>query len=222
MAEPKSDTWMPFYVGDYLAATARLTTEQHGAYLLLLLDYWRNGPPPNDDPVLAQIARMTPVAWKKAKPALIGFFDERDGRLIQRRAERERERAIDITEKRRKAGAASALARANAQQKGNTCSTHVAANEEQNARPSQSHIPLDKSNGEDADQVFWANAKAFLAPETKGDPGKLVGAWCRDYGKDATAQAITRAQLERPVQRIPFIIGCLKQSGESGGLIVPC
>ena len=75
-------------------------------------------------------------------------------------------------------------------------------------------IPLGKPNGAkpDSDQVFWANAKAFLAPETKGDPGKLIGAWCRDYGKRETADAVTRAQLERPAQRVPFIIGCLKQS----------
>ena len=64
---------MPLYVGDYLSATTRLTTEQHGAYFLLLLDYWKSGPPPNDDAVLAQIARMPLSAWRKAKPALIGF-----------------------------------------------------------------------------------------------------------------------------------------------------
>lgn len=107
----KSDTWMPFYVGDYLSATGRLTTEQHGAYLLILLDYWKNGPPPNDDGVLAALARLSPSAWKKAKPALLAFFESKDGLLIQRRVEKERGRAAEISAERSEAGKAGAAKR---------------------------------------------------------------------------------------------------------------
>jgi uncharacterized protein YdaU (DUF1376 family) len=91
----KTDAWMPLYIGDYLGATQRLTTEQHGAYLLLLIDYWRNGPPPNDDPVLAQITRLKASAWRKMKPVILGFFKDQEGRLIHSRAEVERLKAAE-------------------------------------------------------------------------------------------------------------------------------
>jgi hypothetical protein len=82
---------------------------------------------------------MSPAVWRKAKPALIGFFDIRDGKLIQNRVERERVRAAENVEKRRKAGRASAEARAN------KCSTDVATHAEQtgqqNGRPSPSPSP---------------------------------------------------------------------------------
>jgi predicted transcriptional regulator len=68
----------------------------------------------------------------------------------------------------------------------------------------------------DTDQVFWANAKAYLKPFVKGDPGALIGKWRRDHGKPATADAITRAQLDRPVDPVAFVQGCFRQRARNG------
>lgn len=100
----KTDAWMPLYIGDYLADTSRLTTEQHGAYLLILMDYWRNGPPPDDDEVLASIAKLGPQQWRKHGPVIRRFFVAQDGMLLQKRVEQERQKASGVSDKRREAG----------------------------------------------------------------------------------------------------------------------
>jgi uncharacterized protein YdaU (DUF1376 family) len=83
------DAWMPLWIGPYLADTTRFTTEQHGAYLLIIMDYWRSGAPPDDDTVLAQIARASAAAWRKLRPVLAPKFDIVDGYWRHRRIERE-------------------------------------------------------------------------------------------------------------------------------------
>lgn len=85
--------WMPLYPADYLADTRRLTTEQHGAYLLLLLDSWVSGALPDDDSVLARVAGMDAEDWAATRRALAGYFEIADGKWVHARIEQEREHA---------------------------------------------------------------------------------------------------------------------------------
>ena len=55
----KSANWMAFYVGDYAKNTLKLTTRQHGAYLLLILACWQeDGSVDGDDDTLAHTSRF--------------------------------------------------------------------------------------------------------------------------------------------------------------------
>lgn len=99
MTKDKADIWMPLYIGDYLADTTRLTTEQHGAYLLLIMDYWKSGRLPDNDQVLCQITRMKPDAWSNARAMLEKFFSIENGLWIHYRIEREMESAIENKQK---------------------------------------------------------------------------------------------------------------------------
>lgn len=113
----KTDIWMPVYIGDYLSATTRLTTEQHGAYLLLLMDYWKNGPPPDDDRVLAQITRMPENAWSNARSILEPFFKVSENKWTHVRVERElldAEKRKTTANLRAKAGAQARWSKSNA------------------------------------------------------------------------------------------------------------
>lgn len=95
----KSDIWMPLYIGDYLADTQLLTTEQHGAYFLLIMAYWKNkGPLPDDDKILSGICKMSSSDWKKSKPVISKFFDTIDGCITHKRIDAEMVRSADKRE----------------------------------------------------------------------------------------------------------------------------
>src|SRR4051794_617739 len=68
--------WMPLYVGDYLADTGHLTTQQHGANLLLLMHYWRKRGLPTNDQQLAHIVKLTTRGWQHIKPAIASLFND--------------------------------------------------------------------------------------------------------------------------------------------------
>ncbi len=91
----KPDLWMPFYIGDYLADTMHLTTQQHGAYLLLLLAYWRNqGPLRDDDAELASICRLSLSDWSASRTIIARFFEIENNLWVQKRADSELLKAI--------------------------------------------------------------------------------------------------------------------------------
>lgn len=194
--------YMPLFVADYLADTAHLTAAQHGAYLLLIMNYWQRGKPlPNDDVRLSKIARMNRRDWDRNKCPVLDMFEVQDNLLVHSRI------AHELSRVEAKSLKCKGAARASVQRRFGERSTPVEPTD------TDKNNTLAKANGAsaDSDQILWANGKAFLAPESK-DPGKLIGKWCRDFGKEQTAQALTRAQLERPAQRIPFIEGCLRQA----------
>lgn len=87
--------WMPLFIGDYLADTRRLTLEQHGAYLMLIMDYWRNGPPPDSDPTLARILAISESDWKALRPVIEPFFTIEGGKWRHGRIDQEFSRAAD-------------------------------------------------------------------------------------------------------------------------------
>lgn len=101
----KPDEWMPLHIGDYHADTTHLTRDQHGAYLLLLMAYWRRGSAlPADDGRLAAIVKATPSEWRKLKPVMAEFFVEQDGGWHQKRADAELIKAKRLTEAKAEAG----------------------------------------------------------------------------------------------------------------------
>ena len=72
---------LPLWTDAYLADTRHLTTRQHGAYLLLLMEAWRRPTCslPDDDGLLARLSGLSAAEWAEDGGEVLAFFN-RDGR----------------------------------------------------------------------------------------------------------------------------------------------
>jgi uncharacterized protein YdaU (DUF1376 family) len=82
---------MPLYTDAMLGDTMHLSTEEFGAYCLILFTMWRNGGEVlDDDRSLARICRVSPRRWReRLRPRLIGFFEKTNQRITQKRLVKE-------------------------------------------------------------------------------------------------------------------------------------
>lgn len=104
--------WMPVYWASYMKKTSRLSAAEHGAYLMLIADYWISGTPlPNSDEQLRRISRMTEKEWKASKATIMSFFKLSDGVWRHDRVDEEIARATLIIEKSKAKTAAATAAR---------------------------------------------------------------------------------------------------------------
>jgi len=153
---PKTDIWLPLYIGDYLADTAHLSTEQHGAYLLLLMHYWRKGPLPTD---LWQVILITKLHSTKARGIVQALLEEfftigEDGLWHQKRLDAEKSRWNAKSEKSREHAKRAAVARWS---KTDAQSTAAASLE-------QCALPLPSPRSE-AEETNIAAKRSFAAPK---------------------------------------------------------
>jgi len=82
--------WFAFDADAYTGDTAHLTCEEHGAYLLLILAYYRSEKPlPATDRALSSITKLPMDRWIECKPTLAAFFVERAGVWHHERIEKE-------------------------------------------------------------------------------------------------------------------------------------
>ncbi len=109
--------YMQLYVAEYLADTMHLSTEEHGAYLLIIFNYWQTGKP-IPKPRLPKIARLSNDRWISVEVSLSEFFNEVDDEWVHERIELDLEVVRMAQTQRVAAGKASAEARKQAAKAG--------------------------------------------------------------------------------------------------------
>jgi len=108
-----SPPFMQLYVADFLADTQHLTTEETGAYLLILMTMWRaGGNLPHDLKVLSRTARLSGRSWSNAWKRLGPLFVITEGHVTQKRLAKEFEKAVQKNALRVSSGARGGAAKA--------------------------------------------------------------------------------------------------------------
>jgi uncharacterized protein YdaU (DUF1376 family) len=105
---------LPLFTDAFISDTIHLNAAQTGAYIMLLMSAWRSTDCklPNDDKILARMARMDARTWTANKDVVLSFWSQ-DGsqKWYQRRLLDERKYVDDLSNKNSKAGKVSALKR---------------------------------------------------------------------------------------------------------------
>ena len=128
--------YIQLYVADYLADTMHLTTEEHGAYLLLIFNYWQTGKP-IPKARLARIAQLPNDRWISVEASLNEFFNDNGNEWEHKRIEADLEAVHSAQSQRSAAGKASAEARKNKKP--------TEKQRKSNARSTPDEIPLNEN-----------------------------------------------------------------------------
>lgn len=104
--------WFPMYPGDWLASTQHFTTEQHGAYLLLLMHYWSiQGAITSDREELRMVCKLSKHSFDKYFQNIMGKFSLKNEKYFHKRMDAEIAKSVDLYEKRSAAGRASVVSK---------------------------------------------------------------------------------------------------------------
>lgn len=182
---------MPLHIADYLADTGHLTASEHGAYLLLIMHYWQNGHLPENERLIARIAKMDAVQWGESREILMMLFG--DG-WRHKRIDAELAKADGIIGKRK----AAADAR-HAKSKADASAVHV-----QNKSTDTGALPLTKIPDEKEEpngsskkrgsripddfvpDLAWAEGEGLSASQAKIEAAKFRDYWTAKSGAAAT------------------------------------
>lgn len=202
MSSTDVDTWMPFYVADYLRDTRHLSATEHGAYMLLIMQAWTQGGILPLDPVrLARIAGLSREEWSDMGEMVMEFFVRTDDGYRHNRVDRELARAKGMVEQRKAAGKASAAARA-ARRDGNDRSTTVGTEDatdlQRNSRPSPSpsHSSLRSDVDDDDAREISAEVTPVDLPTLTDMAARAAGVRHVDPGPVLKAQDLVREWID--------------------------
>ncbi|MBM7406914.1 MULTISPECIES: DUF1376 domain-containing protein [Sphingomonas] len=202
---------LPLWTDSYLADTRHLSTLEHGAYVLLLMEAWRRPTCslPDNEAVLARLAGLSEAEWEGIRGNVMAFWT-RDGRSrtwTQKRLTKQRE----FTAKHSKSQSEKAAKRWDKTRKGNAAALPDGCRGDASISISSS-VSKDTGAGapvEDPVKALIDTGIALLG--AAGIPANrarsIIGKWRKDHGDAPTLAAIVAARDHGVTQPVEWISG---------------
>lgn len=177
--------YMQLYIADYLADTMHLSTEEHGAYLLLMFNYWQTGKPiPKNR--LAKIARLSNERWTSVEQTLNEYFNDNGKEWVHDRIECDLESVRAKQIQRSEAGKSSALKRKGASASRASIGTATTVERPLNKRSTNKERDPDTDPDTDTDLKHTHHARKSHVdnsmPEKTGEKFRMRDSWQPDPG----------------------------------------
>lgn len=208
---------LPLWTDSYLADTRHLSTVEHGAYLLLLMEAWRRPhcDLPDDDRILARLAGVSATDWEEMKPIIMAFWncDGRRKTWTQKRLTSER----DYVSNKRRSQKDKAAKRWNKPEKLDAVALPEGMPE---ACPVDAPTPTPNStlpNGNGGKppnlaDTLWKDGLAILtsADVPERQARSLLGKWRKSAGDAGLLTILAEAQQQAISDPIPWIEAAIR------------
>ena len=233
MASDKTDSYIPFFGRDFLAATMGWPDAAVGAYIRLLIVQWEQGGLPEDLDELAAIAHTVAANWRKLESK---FPVDEDGQRRNRRLEEHRAKAGQLAASRKAKAEAAARARWDAPSNAPSNAPSIAQAMPHTCPPSPSPSPRElnthtscvatsvppkrRTRSQPADPIRWTPAAGWegITPEDRAAWGVAYPA-CDIPGELARMAEWLRANPAKAHKSRwrAFVTSWLTRSQDKGG-----
>lgn len=224
---------LPLWTDAYLADTRHLTTEQHGAYLLILMEMWRRPDCalPLDHAFLIRVTGVSSRKWPLVWRALSPLFQKGKTKFQQKRLTKERNFVEEKSNKNSRAARARWLKskeKPDANAMPNACQTDAPT-------PTPTPTPIytdvtdvtsDPLRGSRSKAVFDTHSKVVFDTGIKLLAGygitdsaarALIGRWRRSMPDHQLLGAMTQAGAARRTDIVAYMAAIIRADGRDAG-----
>lgn len=159
--------WYPWFPADYERDTRLLSLEADGLYRRLLDACWEMGSLPRDLRDLSKISRIDPRKMRRIWPEIEQYFYEKNGRLHNKRIEKQIAYADEVSEKNRQ----------NARKRWDATADAIAENDDDAIAMPPDPDPYISNTYSPIGDIDQAPQKSEIAPEDRLPDGLNRTAW---------------------------------------------